>query len=117
MEKAEHLVCEGGTLCVFHTHTWHSASDYIRRDGQRYTWGFAFGHGGHYWEGVRHFTDVGHNSDFREFIGGLGARDRELFRFPPAGHRYYTAQTLEALEQHYPGWNARNEYRPRGGHR
>ena len=32
--------------------------------------------------------------------------------FPPAGHRYYTAQTLAALEQQYPGWNARNEYRP-----
>lgn len=37
IEKAEPLICEGGTLCIFHTHTWHSASDYIREDGQRYT--------------------------------------------------------------------------------
>ena len=49
---------------------------------------------------------------FREFISGLRARDRELFRFPPAGHPYYTVQTLAALEQQYLGWNAGNEYRP-----
>jgi hypothetical protein len=110
IEKAEPLICEGGTLCIFHTHTWHSASDYTREDGQRYTWGFAFGHGDHAWEGVCHYTDVGHNADFRKFISGLSAKDRELFRFPPAGHPYYTAQTLAALEEHYSGWNAGNEY-------
>lgn len=114
LEKAVPLVCAGGSLCIFHTHTWHSASDYVREDGQRYTWGFAFGHGDHYWEGVKHYTDVGHNADFRNFISGLGARDRELFRFPPAGHPYYTVETLAALEEHYPGWNARNEYASTG---
>jgi len=114
LEKAVPLICAGGTLCIFHTHTWHSASDYIRGDGQRYTWGFAFGHGDHYWEGVKHYTDVGHNADFRNFISGLRAVDRELFRFPPAGHPYYTAETLATLEEHYPGWNARNEYASTG---
>lgn len=110
LEQAVPLICEGGTLCIFHTHTWHSASDYIRADGQRYTWGFAFGHGDHCWEGVKHYTDIGHNADFRKFISSLSARDRELFRFPPAEHPYYTDQTLAALEEHYPGWNAGNEY-------
>ncbi|MDA0841478.1 MAG: hypothetical protein O3B01_06110 [Planctomycetota bacterium] len=112
ISKAEALLCPGGTLCIFHTHTWHSASDYIREDGQRYTWGFAFGHGDHCWEGVKHYTDVGNNPNFQNFIGNLNARDRELFRFPPAGHPYYTAQTLEALEKQYPGWNAGDEYSP-----
>ena len=68
-----------------------------------YTWGFAFGHGDHYWEGVRHYTDVGHNTDFREFISGLRARGCELFRCPPAGHRYYTAQTLGSAGTTVPG--------------
>ena len=110
LSKAVPLICDGGTLCIFHTHTWHSASDYTLEDGQRYTWGFAFGHGDYYWEGVRHYTDVGHNAEFQQFIGGLSASDRELFRFPPAGHSYYTPQPLAALEAHYPGWNANNEY-------
>ena len=110
INKAEPLICPGGTLCIFHTHTWHSASDYVREDGQRYTWGFAFGHGDHYWEGVSHYTDVANNPDFRRFIGALNARERELFRFPPPGHSYYTAHTLKALEEQYPGWNAGNEY-------
>jgi hypothetical protein len=115
ISKAESLICPGGTLCIFHTHMWHSASDYLHEDGQRYTWGFAFGHGDHYWEGVKHYTDVGLNTHFREFIGSLSARDRELFRFPPVGHPYYTAQTLDALEKQYPGWNAKHEYAPASG--
>ena len=37
---------------------------------------------------------------------------RTLFRFPPPNHPYYTKQTLAALEEQYPGWNARGEYKP-----
>ena len=47
---------------------------------------------------------------FREFIGSISAEQRELFRFPPAGHSYYDAETLAALEEQYPGWNAGKEY-------
>ena len=110
MSKAEPLVCEAGTLCVFTNYTMHSASDYLRADGQRYTWGLGLGRADHYWEGFRHYTDKGKNPIFREFIGTLTAAEREVFRFPPAGHAYYTPQTLAALEEQYPGWNARNEY-------
>lgn len=107
--NSERLICAGETLCISPP-TWHSASDYTREDGQHYTWGFAFGHGDHAWKGVCHYTNLGHNANFRKFISGLSAKDRELFRFPPAGHPYYTAQTLAALEEHYSGWNAGNEY-------
>jgi hypothetical protein len=62
------------------------------------------------WDQVRH--DAPANRRDSSFIGGLGARDRELFRFPPAGHPYYTAQTLQALEEQYPGWNRSGEYTP-----
>ena len=46
---------------------------------------------------------------FRQFIGTLTAKEREVFRFPPAGDPYYTLQTLEALAKQYPGWNV-SEY-------
>jgi hypothetical protein len=112
MTKAEPLVCKGGTVCIFSTYAWHSAGNYTREDGQRFTWGLGFGRADHYWEGFKHYTDLGQNPQFREFIGSIGARERELFRFPPAGHYYYTRQTLAALEAQYPGWNARGEYTP-----
>jgi hypothetical protein len=112
MSKAVKLVCPPGTLCIFTTYNWHSAGDYTRADGQRFTWGIGFGRADHYWEGFRHYTDMGQNPHFRAMVGELTARQRELFRFPPAGHRYYTKQTLAALEEQYPGWNARGEYRP-----
>ncbi len=110
MSKCEPLVCKGGTLCIFNNYTLHSASDYLREDGQRFTWGFGLGRADHYWEGFRHYTDKGRHETFSKFIGTLTASEREVFRFPPAGHPYYTPQTLQALEEQYPGWNARGEY-------
>ena len=108
--KYEPLVCKGGTLCIFTNYTLHSASDYLRKDGQRFTWGFGLGRADHYWEGFRHYTDKGRHATFAKFIGTLTAAEREVFRFPPAGHPYYTPQTLQALAEQYPGWNARGEY-------
>ena len=56
-----------------------------------------------------HYTDKGNHPVFRQFIGTLTAKEREVFRFPPASDPYYTLQTLEALAKQYPGWNV-SEY-------
>ena len=111
MTKCVPLVCKGGTLCIFTNFTWHSATAYVRTDGQRYTWGYAFGRADHFWEGFRHYTNLGIGSPvFQAFIGGLSAAQRQIWRFPPAGHPYYTEQTLALLEEQYPGWDS-DEYR------
>ncbi|MEE2619968.1 MAG: hypothetical protein VX677_15255, partial [Candidatus Poribacteria bacterium] len=110
LSRAEKFVASGGSVAIFTNYNWHSAGDYSRKDGQRYVWKFAFGRADHYWEGVLHYTNVGRNTHFQEFIGSLSAKERELFRFPPAGHPYYTKQTLEALEEQYPGWNRNQAY-------
>ena len=112
LRKAEAMVAPAGSVCIFHNYTRHAASDYTRGEGQRYIWKSAFGRSDHYWEGTANYTQVGSNSHFRKFIGTLSAVDHELFRFPPAGHAYYTRQTLAALEEQYPGWNLHNEYAP-----
>lgn len=111
LSKSESFAATGGSVAIFHNYTWHAANNYLRSDGERYVWKFAFGRADHYWEGVAHYTDVGMNPHFRDFIVTLSAKERELFRFPPAGHPYYTKQSLAALETQYPGWNARGEYR------
>ena len=110
--RSEAMVAPGGSVAIFHNYSWHAASDYLREDGQRYIWKFAFGRADHYWEGVGHYTHVGRDPHFCAFIADLPARDRQLFRFPPPENRYYTRQTLAALEEQYPGWNARGEYQP-----
>ena len=112
MSKCVTLVCEAGTLCLKTNYTQHSASDYLRKDGQRYTCGYSFGRADHSWEGFVHYTHLGkadHAMVFRRFIGGLTASQREIWRFPPAGHPYYTEQTLALLEEQYPGWKS-DEY-------
>ncbi len=113
--RAEAMIAPGGSVAIFHNYSWHSGSDFLREDSQRYIWKFAFGRADHYWEGVGHYTHAMQDPHFREFIGGIDATDRQLFRFPPPGHPYYTRQTLAALEEQYPGWNARGEYRPNDG--
>ena len=111
MTKCIPLVCKGGTLCVFTNFSLHSASAYARKDGQRFTFGYAFGRADHYWEGLINYTQLGENTPvFQKFIGGLTAAERQLWRFPPAGHPFYTEQTLKLLEDQYPGWDA-DEYR------
>ena len=111
LDRAEVAAVPAGTAAIFHTYTWHAASDYRRTDGQRYSWSFGFGRADHYWEGVKHYTDQGRNPQFQSFIASLTAEQRSVFWFPPPDHPYYTAQTLAALERQYPGWNANNEYR------
>ena len=111
LSKAEVAAIPGGSVVIFHTYTWHAASSYLRSDGQRYSWSFGFGRADHYWEGVKHYTDQGLNPHFRTFIASLSAKEREVFWFPPPDNPYYTDETLAGLEGHYPGWNARNEYR------
>ena len=110
LSKAEVASIPGGSAAIFHTYTWHAASNYLRSDGQRYSWSFGFGRADHYWEGVKHYTDQGRDPHFRAFIGSLSAKEREVFSFPPAGHPCYTDETLAALEEQYPGWNSRDEY-------
>ena len=110
LTKKVSLVVPAGTLMIFNTHLWHSATVLKGKDSQRYSVTRIYGRADHYWEGVRSFTNLGHNEHFREFIGTLAAREREFFRFPPAGHHYYNSETLALLEEQYPGWNARGEY-------
>ena len=108
--KGVYLTVPAGTQMIFNTHIWHSATVFKGKDTQRYSVTRIYGRADHYWEGVRSFTNQGKHEHFMKFIGTLNARDRELFRFPPAGHSYYTSETLERLEEQYPGWNARGEY-------
>ena len=112
LDKRELLTVPAGAIMIFNTHIWHSATLFTGSEGQRYSVTRIYGRADHYWEGVRSYTNLGMDEDFRVFIGTLSARDRELFRFPPAGHEYYTSETLGFLEEQYPGWNAKGEYTP-----
>ena len=110
LDKSQYLTVPAGTIMIFNTHIWHSATLFTGKAGQRYSVTRIYGRADHYWEGVRSYTNRGRDEHLCTFIGTLSAREREIFRFPPAGHEYYTAETLAALEEQYPGWNARGEY-------
>ncbi len=112
LSKKVLLAVPAGTQMIFNTHIWHAATAFERDDSQRYSVTRIYGRADHYWEGVGFITSRGRDENFRTFIGTLTAREREVFRFPPAGHPFYTPEHLALLEGQYPGWNARREYLP-----
>ena len=88
----------------------HSANDFTATEGQRYTWGVAFGRADSVFEGFRHYTHAAGNPHFRELVSALSPQERTLFRFPPVGDPAYTLEMLEALEERYPGFDDTGEY-------
>ena len=112
MSKSQLLAVPAGTQMIFNTHIWHAATRFKRKDSQRYSVTRIYGRADHCWEGVSSYTNMGRNENFGRFLGTLTAREREVFRFPPAGHPIYTRENLALLEGQYPGWNARGEYLP-----
>ena len=56
--------------------------------------------------------NIGMGKQFRELVGILTAKERQVFRFPPVGMHitYYIPNTFEKLESQYPGWNTKGEY-------
>jgi len=106
----ERVVGPAGTLAVYSTYTWHGTTSYRRGDGQRYNINFVWGRADHPWEGVGQYTNCAMVPEFQAFVGSLTARQREYFQFPPAGHAYYTRETIAALEKWYPGWDRGGEY-------
>lgn len=110
--KAEPVVCPPGTVALFSNYTRHASSTFKGKEGQRFTWGLAFGRADHYWEGLIHYTSLGEGNEiFKQVISSLTPEHRTFFRFPPPNHHYYTKQTLVALEQQYPGFNRSGAYR------
>lgn len=112
LSKAVPVVVPAGSIALFSNYTWHAASNYERKDGQRFVWGFGVGRADHVFEGFVHYTMHGQHPVFKQMIAQCTAEERALFRFPRPNHPYYTKQTLAALEAQYPGWNARGEYSP-----
>jgi hypothetical protein len=110
--KTTPLICPEGTIAIFNNYTWHASSPFTAKEGQRFVWGFALGRADHYFEGLIHYTQIGQDKLFRELVGIMTPRERELFRFPPPNDAYYTKQTLAALEEQYPGWNSSGVYKP-----
>lgn len=112
LTKAEPFVCPAGSTCIFTNYTFHASSPYTLSEGQRFTWAFMMGRRDHVWESLLSYTSIGQRDVFRKVVSSLTPEQRTMFRFPPPGHRYYTRQTLAALEEQYPGFNASGAYLP-----
>ncbi len=70
------LVVPAGTLMIFNTHLWHSATVFKAKHGQRYSVTRIYGRADHYWEGMFCFTSLGLKERFatvHRYAHGEGA--------------------------------------------
>ena len=82
----------------------------------RYVYTTVWGRSDYAWQGTSSWVPHGFSSPpFVEFIGSLAPSLRPLFHFPAVGHEFYSATSLRALEERYPGWDRTGEYQLAGG--
>lgn len=92
-----------GTVVAYRIETFHRGTALQRARGARYTIHTNFRRADADWIGRRAWTDTANTERWRAFATRASPRQLELFGFPPPGHPYWTAATLDGLRLRYPG--------------
>ncbi|MEM8924638.1 MAG: phytanoyl-CoA dioxygenase family protein [Actinomycetota bacterium] len=92
-----------GTVVAYRIETFHRGTDLRKERGARYTIHVNYRRTDADWITRRSWTDHANSSRWHQFVKRASPRQLELFGFPPAGHPYWTDQTLRGLALRYPG--------------
>jgi ectoine hydroxylase-related dioxygenase (phytanoyl-CoA dioxygenase family) len=114
---AKPLNCTGkkGSALFYSSYTVHAAIGFKNKNVQRAFWTMSIARGD-----AQSFTrysvpyHYGERDFFVPFWKNSSPRVRSLFGWPPVGHPYYTAQTIELLEKSFPGMDM-SAYKERVG--
>ena len=104
-EQEQPVVCKPGTLLVYDYRTFHRGSRLRGARSHRLTLSFAYGITAP-WHGFVSWPNRAEEPVVRDLVASLSPRERELLGFPPAGHKYWTEETIEGLARRYPGTDA-----------
>jgi Phytanoyl-CoA dioxygenase (PhyH) len=92
-----------GTVVAFQPGTFHRGTALRAPRGARYTMHLSYRPASVEW-GHRHsWADRSHEPAWYEFVHRATSHQLALFGFPPPGHRYWTAETIEGVGERYPG--------------
>jgi len=92
-----------GTVAAYRIETFHRGTALVAPRGARYTIHVNFRRADADWITRRGWTDTVSSDQWREFVVRASARQLQLFGFPPPGHPYWSAETLDGMSRRYPG--------------
>lgn len=97
------LRCRVGTAVFYRYELWHRGSA-MKPAGLRVMHSFAFRRADAPWlGGVAAGYGLQVSRMPRSWVAGLTVRQRSVLGFPQPGNRYWTADTIEGVAEHYPG--------------
>jgi hypothetical protein len=92
-----------GTLMAYRSDVWHRGSDFTRAGASRFVAVIGFRPASATWFGYDAFERHGNSATFARFARGKTPEDLALFGIPRPGHPYWTAATVDAMQEKYPG--------------
>jgi hypothetical protein len=92
-----------GTVVAYRGETVHRATELTRPDGARYSLHCSFRPASDEWVGRQAWGDRSFAPGWAEFVERASVDQLGLFGFPPPGHSFWTAQTVQRLQERYPG--------------
>jgi hypothetical protein len=91
-----------GTVVAFEVGTIHRGTGLTRPGGARYTMHISYRHADLEWGQRLAWADRSHDPAWYRFVERATPRQLELFGFPPPGHPYWTAKTVDGVQLRYP---------------
>lgn len=92
-----------GTVVAYSVETFHRAVEMTDPRCARFTLMANYRAGGNDWMNRHSWGDRSFDPRWDPFVERLSYRQLLLFGFPPVGHDFWTAETLEAMAIRYPG--------------
>jgi ectoine hydroxylase-related dioxygenase (phytanoyl-CoA dioxygenase family) len=90
-----------GSALVHSMRTWHRGSRFTGK-GERFAQHLVFRHAQSQWMGWETWGRRGNNDAMIRFLSEATPRERELVGVPPAGHEYWTEETIRGVARRYP---------------
>ncbi|NED97858.1 phytanoyl-CoA dioxygenase family protein [Phytoactinopolyspora alkaliphila] len=107
-----------GTVIAFNTRTFHRGTGLSKPRGARYSMQLIYRPAHVDWGQRMAWAARSHMPEWYRFVHRATPRQLELFGFPPPGHQFWTAETLDGMQQRYPHLDLRPwreaQYSPSG---
>ncbi|HEX8911691.1 MAG TPA: phytanoyl-CoA dioxygenase family protein [Humisphaera sp.] len=101
--QEEPILVKAGSLFIFQMGTFHRASEMTAEPGAaRFTQHLVWRAAAHAFAGYHLWSRLGERDELERFIEAATPRQREAIGFPPAGHPYWTEETLAGVAARYP---------------
>lgn len=106
-KREKKILAKAGDLFIFGMRTWHRASAMKAGEGVRLSHHMIWRGGRHAFQGFHQWSQMGEKAELKRFIEFSAPRQREVLGFPPAGDRYWNAETITAVKLRYPQMDIR----------